>query len=164
MKAPRSPEVIADVLRRYQAGEKTIVIQAVHNLTAGSLYHLLHRSGVELRGKPAETQSRQAVLKAATRVKQRMPKDLVEPVRRLIEQAGIEVQQFCTNYQDASRQIDPLDAYMEMWYDLITELPQLINRLLEKVGQDSGITLGLVALRGILESIDALNPEPEKAG
>lgn len=167
-----TPEVKADIIRRYQAGEKAIVIQNVHKISAGALYYLLHKCGVELRGptKPTKqtsgstkpTKQTSALQEAATRViKQPIPKD-VEPLRQLIEQAGIEVQRFCTEYAAACAECKEgylSDAYMELWYDFITELPQLINRLVEKVGPDSGITLGLIALRGIIESIEALDPD-----
>ena len=56
--ALQEPEVEADVVRRYQAGEKASVIQTVHGLSPGSLYRILHKHKVELRrGKASDGES-----------------------------------------------------------------------------------------------------------
>ncbi len=175
-KSRMTPEIEADILRRYHAGNKVVVIGMEHSLSPGSLYHILHKHKVNLR-RPAPEQAPaaqpaaetapeaeapaddfEAVLEAATKVKQEIPKELMAPVSRLLEQAQVELQGFLTKYREAQREMNTEDAYCESWSEFTLGISSVITRLIERC-DDSGITLGLVALRCIMESIDSLNPE-----
>ena len=155
-----TPEIEADVVKRYQAGEKIVPIRLSHDLGAGTIYRILRSHQVALRREEQKLQEKAQMPTLSKYIK-------AQPVRRLLGLVHDEVAGFrkafeeaVAEYRRSSPDMTEESCREEAWLEChIDYQDALVDRLaiwIETIGEEAGgIILGLEAVKAVLMSIKA---------